>query len=139
LVVSFRTVPPRFKPNPPASEKAIHVLINSLPKQLPSAYLAALAIANGGAGFVGKRYIKLWAAEELLERNEKYQVAEYAPNLFLIGSNGGGEAYALDLAKADGAIYQVPFIGLDPKDAELVARFFDAFLPRINLFPKATP
>jgi hypothetical protein len=130
---------PKFKPNPPASEEAILVVTNSLPKPLPSAYLAALAIANGGEGFVGKRYIKLWVAEELLERNEKYQVAEYAPSLFLIGSNGGEEAYAFDLAKDDGAVYQVPFIGLDPKDAEIVARFFDAFLPRINLFPSAAP
>jgi hypothetical protein len=130
---------PKFKPNPPASEEAMLVVTNSLPKPLPPAYLAALAIANGGEGFVGKRYIKLWVAEELLERNEKHQVAEYAPNLFLIGSNGGGQAYAFDLAKDDNAVYQVPFIGLDPKDAEIVARIFDAFLPRINLFPRAAP
>jgi hypothetical protein len=46
MVVSFRTMHPKFKPNPPASKEAIHVLINSLPKQLPPAYLAALATAN---------------------------------------------------------------------------------------------
>jgi hypothetical protein len=49
--------------------------------------------------------------------------------------DGGGEAYAFDLAKADGAVYQVPFIGLDPKVSWLVAHSFDAFLPRIKPFP----
>jgi SMI1 / KNR4 family (SUKH-1) len=102
-------VHPKFKPNPPASEIAMLVLNNSLPTQLPSAYLAALAIANGGAGFVGNRYIQLWAAEELLQWHKKYHVAEFAPNLFFIGSNGGGEAYAFSLAKADGEVYQIPF------------------------------
>jgi hypothetical protein len=93
-----------------------------------------MAAANGGEGFVGNRYIQLCRIEELLEWNQKYQIAKYAPDLFLIGSNGGGEAYLFDLAKADGAVYQVPFIGLDSKDARLVAHSFDAFLPRVNLF-----
>lgn len=64
----------------------------------------------------------------------KCQVAESAPDLFLIGSDGGGEAYAFDLAKAEGAVYQVPFIALDPKEAWLVADSFDVFLSRTNLY-----
>ena len=72
--------------------------------------------------------------EKLLRRNTKYQVAESAPDLFFIGSDGGGEAYAFDLAEAYGAVYQVPFIGLDPKEAWLVADSFDVFLPRTNVY-----
>jgi cell wall assembly regulator SMI1 len=49
-------------------------------------------------------------------------------------ADGGGEAYAFDLAKADGAVYQVPFLGLDPKEAWVVADSFDVFLPRTNLY-----
>jgi hypothetical protein len=101
---------------------------------LPAAYLKIMAIANGGAGFVGNRYIHLWMVEELLKWNKKYQGAKHTRDLFLIGSNGGVEAYAFNFAKADGAIYQVPLKGLDPKAATLVAHSFDAFLPRINLF-----
>jgi hypothetical protein len=93
-----------------------------------------MAVANGGEGFVGNRYIQLCRIEELLEWNQKHQIAKHTPDLFLIGSNGGAEAYLFDLAKADGAVYQVPFIGLDSKGARLVAHSFDAFLPRGNLF-----
>jgi hypothetical protein len=93
-----------------------------------------MAIANGGTGFIGDRFVRLCFVEKLLGRNTKCQVAESAPDLFLIGSDGGGEAYAFDLAKADGAVYQVPFIGLDPKEAWVVADSFDVFLPRTNLY-----
>jgi hypothetical protein len=93
-----------------------------------------MALANGGEGFVGNRYIQLCGIEELLEWNQKYQIAKYAPDLFLTGSNRGGQAYVFDLAKADGAVYQVPFTGLGSKVARLVAHSFDAFLPRGNLF-----
>ena len=93
-----------------------------------------MAIANGGTGFIGNRFVRLWFVGKLLGRNTKYQVAESAPDLFLIGSAGGGEAYAFDLAKVYGAVYQVPFIRLDPKEAWLAADSFDVFPPRTNLY-----
>ena len=40
----------------------------------------------------------MWRAEELVEMNRAYKTAEFFPNLFFIGSNGGGEAYAFDLS-----------------------------------------
>jgi hypothetical protein len=51
-----------------------------------------------------------------------------------MGYCGGGEAFAFDLAKADGAVYQVPLIGLDPNVSWLVAHSLDAFPSRISLF-----
>jgi hypothetical protein len=125
---------PKFKPNTPATEKAIVDLTNALPKTLPKAYWKIMALANGGEGFVGDKYVELWPVEELVKLNKKHQVAKNAPDLFAIGSNGKGEAYAFDVAKADGAVYQLAIAGMNPKDARLVAHSFDAFLPRINLF-----
>jgi hypothetical protein len=129
---------PKFKPNGSASESAILALANSLPKSLPATYLDYVRIANGASGFVGNRYVILWAVEELVGKNKDYQVDAFAPNLFLVGSNGGGEAYAFDLEKGDGVIYQVPFIGMEPKYAEFVARSIDALVPRVNLTRKAS-
>jgi hypothetical protein len=129
---------PKFKPNPPAAEDAIDALRNSLPKSLPASYLDFMRIANGGSGFAGNRHVILWEVERLLERNKTYHAAECAPNLFLIGSDGSGEAYAVDMDKGDGVIYQVPFIGMEPNYAEFVARSIDALVPRINLTRKAT-
>jgi hypothetical protein len=36
-------------------------------------------MANGGEGFIGKHFVRLWRIEELANRNQDYQVAEYAP------------------------------------------------------------
>ena len=123
----------RFEPNPPAQVEVISELTNRIGKPLPTAYLDAMRIANGGVGFVGNRYVQLWKVEDLLERNRKYEVERYAPSLFLIGSNGGGEAYAFNLTKLDETIYEVLFIGLDVKYAVQIAKSFSAFVPSINL------
>jgi hypothetical protein len=129
-------VHPRFRPKAPVSPKVIAALIASLRKPLPAPYLQAFAVANGGVGFVGKHCLDLWKVEELLDSNKQYQVDEYVPDLFLVGSNGGGEAYTFNLAKADGAIYQVLFFGIDTKDTWLIAKAFDDFVPPINLILK---
>ena len=87
---------PKFKPNSPASEQAIHNLAKSLSRPLPSAYLKAMAMADGGEGFVGGRYIQLRRVNELPERNQRLKVSQYAPDFYLIGSDGGGEAYGVN-------------------------------------------
>ena len=121
---------PKFKPNPPASEKALQELTKSLPKPLPPAYFKIMAIANGGTGFVGPRHLELWPVEQLLQKNKQH----HARDMFLIGSDGKDEAFAFNLAKPDSAIYKVALASPDAKNAQLVAHSFDAFLPRINLF-----
>jgi len=87
-----------FQPNAPASTEALASLRTELAKSLPESYFAFLTRANGGEGFIHDRYVQLWRAEELAEMNRAYKTAEFFPNLFFIGSDGGGEAYAFDLS-----------------------------------------
>lgn len=100
----------------------------SVVKNLPSGYLAFLQQANGGEGFLGSTYANLWRAEDLERFNQDYEVDEYAPGFFLIGSNGGGEAYAFDLSSQDQGLYQLPFIGMERKSAIPIADSWNAFL-----------
>jgi hypothetical protein len=118
---------PVFQPNAPASAEALASLRTELAKSLPESYFAHLTRANGGEGFIGDRYVQLWRAEELAEMNRAYKTAEFFPNLFFIGSDGGGEAYAFDLSGSDATVFEVPFIGL-PSDARAIAGSFDSFL-----------
>ncbi len=78
--------------------------------QAPLDYLQASARYQGGAGEVGTAYLDLWEPEEVLEANEGYQVAEYAPGFTVFGSDGGGVAYAFE--RTSGFIYEFPFIGM---------------------------
>lgn len=107
-----------FRPNPPASREILASLKISV--HLPEAYLAFLRRANGGEGFIGERYVQLWRAEDLVEANFAYKTAEFFPKLFLVGSDGGAEAYALSLSETDSTVFEVPFVGL-PTDARVIA------------------
>jgi hypothetical protein len=123
--------PQDFQPNPPASKEVLAALRTALPKALPRSYMAFLERANGGEGFIGERYAQLWRAEQLIELNRAYNVAEFAPNLFLIGSDGGGEAYAFDISANDPTVFEVPFIGM-PRHAKPVANSFDSFVASLD-------
>src|SRR5215469_5035810 len=104
--------PQTFQPNAPVSEQALASLVAGVPKPLPDGYIGFLRRANGGEGFIGERYVRLWRAEELIEMNRGYNVAKFFPNLFFVGTNGGGEAYAFNISGTDPAVFEVPFIGL---------------------------
>jgi hypothetical protein len=123
----------RFRPNAPASEEAIAALQSALGRPLPSSYLAFLRRANGGEGFVGEWYAMLWRCEDLIEYNRDYQVEELAPGFCLIGSNGGGEAYAFNLSTGSSALLQLPFIGMESQYADEVASSFDSFFGTAQL------
>jgi hypothetical protein len=121
-----------FQQNAPASSEALASLRAALPKPLPVGYMAFLQRSNGGDGFLGERYVRLWKAEELIEVNRGYNVSEFFPNLFLIGTDGGGEAYAFDVSENDPTVFAVPFIGM-PSDAEAIADSFDSFIATVDI------
>src|SRR5258706_13646045 len=95
----------RFNGNSPAANSALQKFDQEAGFRLPDDYLQFLQQTNGGEGFVGANaYIILWPIEELIKMNKAYEVAEYAPGLFLFGSDGGGEAYAFDKHSHDSIV-----------------------------------
>jgi hypothetical protein len=118
-----------FKANPPASRALIAHAQATLSFLLPVDYVQFLQQMNGGEGSLGKAYLALWRVEELGDRNVGYEVAEFAPGLFLFGSNGAGEAFAFDTRSDQFRIVAVPFIGMeDLRDAIVIATNFRTFL-----------
>jgi len=121
----------KFNGNPPSDAAAIRRFETASGFRLPDGYAEFLQQTNGGEGFVGNAYLILWRVEELLEMNKAYQVAEYAPGLFLFGSDGGGEAFAFDTRSDAKPIVTVPFVGMELKLARPVASDFQAFLEEL--------
>jgi hypothetical protein len=120
----------KFKANPPARPSLIAQSQAKLSFPLPVDYVRFLQRMNGGEGFLGENaYVALWRVEELSDRNAGYEVAEFAPGLFLFGSNGGGEAFAFDTRSGQFRIVAVPFVGMgDLVDAIVIATNFRTFL-----------
>ena len=118
--------------NPGASEDILRAATQSLGVELPFDYRKFLQTSNGGEGFLGQNYLQLWRAEDLKPRNDGYEVARFAPGFLLIGSNGGGEAFAFDVTERPWKVVQVPFMDLgDPRYTTELARSFTAFLEKI--------
>jgi hypothetical protein len=118
-----------FNGNPPADAESIRRIRAESGVQLPGEYVEFLRQVNGGEGFIGPNaYVILWRLEELRKYNDDYQVGEYAPGLFLFGSDGGGEAFALDTRSEAMPIVSVPFVGMDLDSARVLAAGFREFL-----------
>jgi hypothetical protein len=115
---------------PPASEGAIQALCERCDFPLPEEYLTLLRYSNGGEGklSINPGWFWIYPAEEVIENNLGYQVAEFLPEYFAIGSSGGGEM--LVLRKRDNtlpSIYMIPFIPMDVREVAEVAHDFEMF------------
>jgi SMI1 / KNR4 family (SUKH-1) len=116
----------------PASEEAIAELQRQVGFDLPEDYLDFLGFSNGGCGDLPVNpwcFDSLWTAEDMIECNRDYQVSIYCPGFFGIGSSGGGEMFAFDVRRAQPwPVVIVPFIGMEPKAAIIVAKDFHSFV-----------
>ena len=122
----------KWMPASPASENVIATLSGQIGFELPSDYLVFLRFSNGGSGDIPVQpwcFDGLWTAEELAGCNLDYQVAEYCPGFFGIGTSGGGEMFAFDMRKPQPwPVVVVPFIGMEPDAALSVATDFCSFV-----------
>jgi len=116
-----------FEKNPSADLKMIQQIIKELNLDLPSEYLDLFSFMNGGEGFIGDNYCRLYAIEDLIPLNEAFLVKEFVPELFIFGSNGGGEAFAFNTKSSPFSILEIPFIPMDVKWAKLLGKTINEF------------
>lgn len=115
--------------NAGASETSIVHLEQMIGHLLPKDYKEFLKLTNGFECYLdSNRYIVLWSAEQIAEFNEGYLVADFAPALVLIGSDGGGTGYGFDTRTEPMTVCETPFVGMSPEMMHLVADNFSAFL-----------
>jgi len=118
-----------FNCNPPATERSIEKFKKTCTFTIPQDYLEFMKISNGGEGGIGQNaYAIFWKLTELAQFNKDYEVQAYAPELFLFGSDGGGEAFAFDTRQTPASIAMIPFVGMELESAQEVGRTFWDFL-----------
>ena len=117
-----------FTGNPPVSREEIEKVQPKLKFRLPKSYVDFMLSTDGGEGFIGKSCLALWKIEELISMNNAYHVAEFVPDLFLFGSDGGGEAFGFDTRSEVPRVVSIPFVAMEIEDAKVVAADFEAFL-----------
>ena len=88
--------------NPPISDNRFDQEINSLGFEIPVAYLEFMKATNGGINdFYRGTYFELWPIEKLIKLNKESGADEFANEYFIIGTNGGGAAYAINKKTKD--------------------------------------
>lgn len=121
-----------FVRDQPAEQSAIDSACDSLGFKLPEDYAEVLRYMNGGEGFMGDSYFRLYPVEKLPTLNQAYRTEEFAPGLIVFGSNGGGEAYAFDIRTTPHTIVKIPFIPMTYEYMELYSPNFTDFLTSLT-------
>jgi len=123
----------RFEKNPSAEPELIQQVTQVLNLAFPLEYLDLFLHMNGGEGFIGDNYCRLYSIENLNPLNQAFMVKDFAPGFFIFGSTGGGEAFAFDTKSDPFSIVKIPFIPMDVKYAEFLgATVYDFFVSLSN-------
>ena len=75
----------------------------------PPEYLELLSYMDGGEGFVGDGYVRIYPQADAVWLNEQSPFREFRDSIYVFGSTGGGETYGFD-PKAGNRVVQIPFI-----------------------------
>ena len=111
------------------SDEEIERVEKTVGRRLPTEYRNFMRRSNGAEGTLPNgKYLMLWPIDQLAELNAGYCVSEFAPGLFLFGSNGGGEAYAFDTRDEPMRIVELPFIPMSHEESTEMGTSFEAFV-----------
>ena len=84
---------------------------------------------EGDLGETRPGWFQLWALGDIESLNTSYEVQKNLPGFTGIGSNGGGELLAVS---PTGRVVAIPSIGMEAKEAVVVAESWDALEKHIG-------
>lgn len=113
--------------NAPLNKEKFEKVIQSIDCKFPTGYLEFMRQYNGcEGGVLDGQWLVLWPIEELQSYNEMYGASEFAPELLLIGSNGGAIAYGIE--RKEGIFIKTEYVRMSKEDAVQVGNNFQEFL-----------
>jgi hypothetical protein len=112
--------------NNPLAESDLKAFLNLVDCKLPLGFIDFFRETNGADMETDNHYVILWPLTDMIGLNKDYKVDEYAPEFFIIGSDGGDTAYAIQ--KETGYIFELPFIGMANGEAVLKNQTFTEFV-----------
>lgn len=116
--------------NPPPSKEDVEKFVSNITFQVSKGYIKFMQESNGADISFEDTYLILWSLTDLIHLNQEYAVDEFAPDFFLIGSDGGDTAYAI--SKNTGNFYKMPFIGMSNEEANFIGNSFKDFLTELS-------
>lgn len=103
-----------------------------LGRALPEDYKAVLLESDGIEGFIGAdAYVSLWSAADLASLNDAYAVAEFAPGVTLLGTDGGETGYGFRKVGDELEYVAVPLVGMEPSAVAVIGKSFVELLEKL--------
>ena len=123
----------KLKPGTHVTPAAVTAAIDGIPFSLPRDYVETLSSASGWSGFLSDSspFVDLWPIDEVMVRNASYNVSPVEDGMLLIGSDGGGTAYAIVQVGGQLSFADVPFVPLKVGEATLRGDSLEEFLENI--------
>lgn len=87
----------------------------------PKSFRELLKLTNGLETDEG---VVIFGTDIIMERNQTYEVAEYAQGYLAVGSNGGGKFYLMPAKEEAAELWQVDAGVMNPEFASLVSEDF---------------
>ena len=126
-----------LKKNNPAKMDEIKSVESELGLVLPKVYRDLLSIANGLINGVG---IGLYGTDELVERNQTWEVDEYAKGYVAIGDNSGGKVFLMKSDMAAKEVIAVDSGYMNPEDEpEVITSNFEEWISEGCIITESIP
>ncbi|WP_285398246.1 SMI1/KNR4 family protein [Lysinibacillus sp. fls2-241-R2A-57] len=108
-----------------ASEKEILAIEDMINFKLPAEYRTFLKYTNALSSASG---VLIYGTEEIIERNETWEVNEYAKGYLAIGDDGGGTVFLMALNTEESRVFAVGSGDMNPQNATIIAADFTRWI-----------
>jgi hypothetical protein len=110
--------------NAPAEKKEIEETLNILGTGFP-VIISDLWMQTNGISY---NNVYLYSTLDIVERNETFEVGEYAPTMILIGDDGGGNGFFIKRNDEQAAVYKIDLGAIGSTDGTVVSSNFEGWL-----------
>ena len=118
----------KYGTRPPAATGVLEQVQGKFGAIFPTDYVRFMAVSDGAVGMFGKRYLALFALNELVAVNQAAQVDLRAPGIVIFASDLGGVSYAFDTRSDTMRIVEVDDEEMCLEEAKLCGSSFEEFL-----------
>lgn len=108
---------PNIIKNPSASDIEIQEVENKMNNVFPNVYKDLLHFSNGfsiGGG------LQIYGTDEILERNQTWEVDEYAKGFIAVGDDGGGNVFLMSQYREEKQVLVIDSGDMNPDHASIV-------------------
>lgn len=111
----------KFNLYPAADDTEIKKVEIEMGLDFPKVFRDLLKLTNG---FETEEGVSIFGTDTIIERNQTYEVSEYAQGYIAIGDNGGGTFYLMSAAEESSQLLQVDAGVMNPEYATIVSEDF---------------